>query len=87
MEVLQEAVYDILKDGVKIINGCNTKDRRIMNEVLYAIHYKHPEIKFNRTDSDLIKEWKVRTMLHQKDIYLKFNEIWYNKLLFKIFGI
>lgn len=56
MEVLNDVTYKILSNRIKIIDSYKITDRSKMNEIIYAIQYKHPEIKFNREYDDLIHE-------------------------------
>jgi hypothetical protein len=65
-----------------------------MNEIIYAIQYKHPEIKFNREYSDLIHEWVAHNRLYKwgikpektKDVDLEFEESRCKIFIYKILG-
>lgn len=95
MEILTDIAYKILSNRIKILNSYKITDRSKMNEILYAIQYKHPEVKFNRNYSDLIHEWVAHNRLYRwgirpektKDVDLEFNECKIKILIYNILGI
>lgn len=95
MEVLTDIAYKILSNRIKILDSYKITDRSKMNEILYAIQYKHPEVKFNRNYSDLIHEWVAHNRLYKrgirpkktKDVDLEFNECKIKILIYNILGI
>ena len=94
MEVLNDITYNILSNRIKIIDSYKITDRSKMNEIIYAIQYKHPEIKFNREYSDLIHEWVAHNRLYKwgikpektKDVDLEFEESRCKIFIYKILG-
>ena len=95
MEVLTDIAYKILSNRIKILDSYKITDRSKMNEILYAIQYKHPEVKFNRNYSDLIHEWVAHNRLYKwgirpektKDVDLEFDEYKIKILIYNILGI
>lgn len=95
MEVLNDIAYKILSNKIKIIDSYKIIDRSKMSEIIYAIQYKHPEIKFNREYNDLIREWVAHNRLHKwkinrektKNVNLEFNECKIKTLFYNILGI
>ncbi len=95
MEVLNDITYNVLSNRVKIIDSYKITDRSKMNEIIYAIQYKHPEIKFNRDYSDLIHEWVAHNRMYKwgikpektKDVDLEFEESKCNIIIYRILGI
>lgn len=94
MEVLNDIVYKILSNRIKIIDSYKITDRSKMYEILYAIQHKHPEIKFNREQSDLVHEWVTHNRMYKwgikpektKDVDLEFEETKCKILIYKILG-
>lgn len=95
MEVLNDIVYKILSNRIKIIDSYKITDRKKMSEILYAIQYKHPELDFNRGYNDLINEWVAHNRMYKwginpektKDVDLEFNESKCKIFIYKILGI
>lgn len=95
MEVLNDITYKVLSNRVKIIDSYKITDRSKMSEIIYAIQYKHPEIKFNREYNDLIREWVAHNRLYKwkinqkktKNVNLEFNECKIKTLLYNILSI
>lgn len=95
MEVLNDITYKILSNRVKIIDSYKITDRSKMSEIIYAIQYKHPEVKFNREYSDLIHEWVAHNRMYKwgikpektKDVDLEFEESKCKIFIYKILGI
>lgn len=95
MEILSDISYKILSNRIKIIDSYKIVDRNRMREIIYAIQYYHPEIKFNRSYSDLIHEWVTHNRLYKwkinvektKDVDLAFEETWWKTIMYKVLGI
>lgn len=95
MEVLSDVVYKVLSNRVKIIDSYKITDREKMRDILYAIQYNHPDICFNRSNDDLIREWVAHNRLYKwgirpkktKDVDLEFNECKIKILIYNILGI
>lgn len=95
MEVLSDIVYKVLSNRVKIIDSYKITDRERMRDILYAIQYNHPDIRFNRNNDDLIREWVAHNRLYEwgirrkktKDVDLEFEECKWNMFIYKILGI
>ena len=95
MEVLTDIAYKILSNRIKILDSYKITDRSKMNEIIYAIQYKHPEIKFNRSCSDLIHEWVAHNRMYKwgikpkktKDVDLEFKESKLKMFIYALLGI
>ena len=95
MEILSDISYKILTNRIKIIDSYKITDRSRMVEIIYAIQYRHPEIKFNRGYSELVHEWVAHNRLYKwkirtdktKDVDLEFKENWFNRFIYGILGI
>lgn len=95
METLSDVAYKILSNRVKIMDSYKITDRSRMNEIIYSIQYVHPEVQFNRSYSDLVKEWVAHNRLYKwgirpektKDVDLEFKESKCNIIIYRILGM
>ena len=95
IEIIADMAVQILSNRIKIIDSYKITDKSKMKEIIYAILYIHPEIKFDRDYDLLVSEWVAHNRMYKwgikkdktKDVDLEFKERWYNKLIFKIIGI
>lgn len=93
--VIQDVAINILLNRIKIMDSYKITDRRKMHEIIYSLQYEHHEIKFNRSNEDLVSEWVAHNRLYKlgikrdktKDVDLEFKESKLNMFLYKIFGI
>lgn len=93
--VIQDVAINILPNRIKIMDSYKITDRRKMHEIIYSLQYEHHEIKFNRSNENLVNEWVAHNRLYKwgikpektKDVDLEFKEPKLNILVYKILGI
>lgn len=90
--------YNLTNNCLTISNSYKITDKDIMNHELEIIREKEYENKYeilnNRTNNDLIKEWRAHNLLyklnifrsHTKTVDLEYPQKWYYKLIWKILG-
>lgn len=90
--------YTITNNCLTIPNSYNITDKDVMNRVLEIIREKEYKNKYevlnNRTNNDIIKEWRAHNLLyklnifrsHTKTVDLEYPQKWYYKLIWKILG-
>ena len=95
MEVLSDIVYKVLSNRVKIIDSYKITDRSRMQEIIYAIQHKYPEVQFDRSYNNLIHEWVAHNRLYKwkikpektKDVDLEFKESKLKMFIYTLLGI
>lgn len=94
-DILTDVAVKILSNRIKIIDSYKITDRDRMKQIIYAIQYNHPEVKFNRDINDLVHEWVAHNKLYKwkikrnmtKDVDLEYEEKWYYRLIYKMLDL